>query len=229
MPHYVQLLSFCYPTVPKLLLCRNSFKCTLTTAALNTFTLLSGDFCTTFLKCFSYMSNVLTSLQFMPCVTSKLKGDRHIQLYIFPSTVPSSLSSFTKNNSWFLHAEYYAIQKTGGLFTVRSHHGFLIMTEQRLESLYFSCDLICAFYYIARELSMFQLLWLIRKFLPGSYISTYRDFHFATKNYSMASIVSHFIITKKYTILKQETSAYILFLHTLGAVKISQIVKVTIS
>lgn len=94
MPHYVQILSFSYPTVPKLLLHRNSFKYTVTTAALNTFTLLSGDLCTTLLKCFSNMSNVLTSLQFMLCVTCKPKADRHIQFYILPSTDPSSPSSF---------------------------------------------------------------------------------------------------------------------------------------
>lgn len=54
---------------------------------------------------------------------------------------------------------------------------------------------------------MSQLLWLIRKFLPGTYISTYCDFHFAIKDYSMASIVSHFMIIKKYTISKQVTLA----------------------
>lgn len=106
MPHYVQLLFFYYPIVPKLLLHRKSFTYIVATAAMNTFTLLSGDFCTTLLKCFSYMSNVLTSLQLILCVTGKLKADGHIQLYIFPNTVPSSPSSFTKNISSFLHAEY---------------------------------------------------------------------------------------------------------------------------
>lgn len=117
-----------YLTVPKLLLPRNSVKYPAATAALNTFTLLSGDFCTT-LKCSSYPSKVLTSWQFMLCVTSKPKADGHAQLYVFPNTVPSSPSSFTKNTSWFLHAEHYAIWRTGGLFTVRSPHGFLIRTK----------------------------------------------------------------------------------------------------
>lgn len=129
MPHYVQLLPFYHQTVPKLALHRNSFKYTVATAALNTFTPLSGDFCTTFLKCPSYRNNVLTSLQFTVYVTSKHNADGHTELYIFPNTVPSLLSSFTKNTCWLLHPEHYVIRKTGGIFTVRGRHGFLIMTK----------------------------------------------------------------------------------------------------
>lgn len=117
MPHDVQHLSFYDLTVPKLLLHRSSFKYTIARAALNTFTLPSGDFCTTHLKCSSYRSNLLTSWQFMLHVTSKLKADGHTHLYIFPNTVPSSPSSFTRNTSRFLHAEFCAIQKTRGLLS----------------------------------------------------------------------------------------------------------------
>lgn len=58
-------------------------------------------------------------------------------------------------------------------FSLRSHRGFLVMTKlSSWEIMHFSCDLNWAFYSLAQEFTMFQLLWLIRKFLPGIYIST---------------------------------------------------------